>query len=246
MLRATLYILIFALSVGCATAQPAWGSSSTQGFQPWTWQSSNCQNCELQITPIDASEFNHDVYIFIHGLTSRKTELLDLYQSNGQDYNLLAHMAVGILGQESQFFQSERYKIKESLPALVTLAKRIRSFGRDDKDITVNSRGPTQIKVIPQKIAERYNIKPSDLRDPEKAAIATMGFLIESLKELRTRIRVHKLDYINESNLVDYLPYIYFGASGRLAKRTATPETNIYVKEMKRYMSYFKIYEKAE
>lgn len=244
MLRWFIYYLILALSLGCATAQPTFAAS--EGLKPWVWQSSDCRNCAIEITPLDASAFNRDVYMFIHGITSRKTELLELYQADGQDYNLLAHMAVGILGQESHFFESERYKLKENLPALVTLAKKIKAFAENEKDVSVNSRGPTQIKVVPQKIAEHYNIKPDDLRDPEKAAIATMGFLLESLKELRTRIRVQKLDYISESRIVDYLPYIYFGASGRLVKRTATPETNIYVKEMKRYMSYFKIYEKPE
>lgn len=237
-------LLFIILLTGCVTTQ-AGSVTHLENYKPWAWKSSECQNCQIEISPLKASAFNNDVYAFIYGLTSRKTELLELYQASGQDYNLLAHMAMGILGQESKFFESERYKIKENLPVLVTLAKRIRSFGGDDKEVSVNSRGPTQIKVIPRKIAERYNIDPSDLRNPEKAAIATMGFLIESLKELRTRIRVNKLD-ITEDQIVDYLPYIYFGAAGRLTKRTATPDTNIYVQEMKRYMSLFKIYEKPE
>ncbi|MEQ1723382.1 MAG: hypothetical protein ABL930_09420 [Pseudobdellovibrio sp.] len=238
----SLSFLILLLSISfCANADLA-----QEGYIPWHWQASACANCALQIVPIVASDYNHDVYVFLNSLTSHKTELLELYKINGQDYNLLAWMAVGILGQESQFFRSERYKIKESVPLLITLAKKIKAFSEGDKNISANSRGPTQIKVVPKSIAEFYNIKASDLSDPEKSAIATMGFLIESLKELRTRIRVHNLDYISESNIVDYLPYIYFGASGRLTVRTATPETNIYVKEMKRNMSYFKVYEKSE
>lgn len=218
-----------------------------RGFTKWTWQQSDCPDCPIQFIIKNPELRTPKVESFVLALSSRKSEILEIYpEVSGEEYNLLAHMALGILGRESKFFQSRRYHIKESFPWAVELAKSIRSLW-SDKANTSNSRGPTQIKKIPERLAEFYNMKTDELGAPDNAAIATMGFLIESLKELKQRIHNGRLAHeINASNYIDYLPYVYFGGTRQLIKGTAEPHRNLYVKEMKTHMAEFDLYQKSD
>lgn len=221
-------------------------SLAEQKFVPWIWQTSTCVDCEIAILPTSAAVRTPKVMAFINALADRKSELIRLYQSNGAEYNLLARMAIGILGRESQFFESRRYKTKETFPWAVHLLKLMRVYLEGvDRDPSPNSRGPTQIKIVPTKIVEHYGITASTLNEPESAAIATMGFLIEALHELKTRIRVNHLDFVNASNYVDYLPYIYFGSTKTLVSGRADPAQSQYIRDMKTYMEWVEIYERA-
>jgi hypothetical protein len=223
----------------------AWGSQAgAPALQPWIWLQSDCQSCPLFIS-IENEELNTTkVREFIRALESSKFELVSLYQSDPQEYNLLAHMAVGILGRESKFFRSWRYQAKENLQWAVSLVKTVRVYLSEEEDfVEVNSRGPTQIKIIPAKIAEVYNITPDQLKNPTAAARATMGYLIEALKELKKRAQNNNWEFVNEQTYSDYLPYIYFGASRKLRDRSATPDKNLYIKAMREYMSWVKLYE---
>lgn len=217
-----------------------------EGFTQWKWLESNCDNCELAIVLTDPRIQKPRVSRFVSTLAHAKQDLMEIYSVDGGEYNLLAHMAVGILGRESEFFESRRYRIKENLQSAVTLAKVMENFfAGEEITASPNSRGPTQIKVVPEKIAETYGVTPRTLYIPENAALATMGFLIEALQELKRRAHNNGLEHINETTYVDYLPYIYFGATRALIKRTATPEKNIYVHDMKYYMTWVELYERA-
>jgi hypothetical protein len=216
-------------------------------YKEWKWQESQCHNCPIAI--ITNRDFLHteEVTAFIRAIESNKTELLSLYNVDGQEYNLLAHMAIGILGRESTFFTGTRYKIKEAAPGLVRFLKTIKwLWSGGSASVNNNSRGPTQIKIIPKKIAEYYQITSEDLGIPENAARATMGFLIESLQELKRRVVINKLTEVTPATYADYLPYIYFGSSRKLINHTATPESNNYIVEMKRWMGEVVIYELPE
>ncbi|MNK06316.1 hypothetical protein D3C87_242110 [compost metagenome] len=216
------------------------------GYTRWEWLKTDCHDCDMVMLAVHPDLRNEKVRDFITALAAHKYELQYIYKIDGEEYNLLAHMAVGILGRESEFFTSSRYKIKEAAPLAVSLLKVLRIYMSDsDAKVSANSRGPTQIKVIPQSISDRYNIEPEDLGKPENAAVATMGFLIEALGELKNRIRVNKLDHINKTNYVDYLPYIYFGSTRALVNKTATPEKNLYVQNMKKYMTWVEVYQKS-
>lgn len=217
------------------------------GYQPWEWQKSNCSNCELYIQSLHPDLRTEKVQLFIQALSLHKSELQMLYKIHGAEYNLLAHMAVGILGRESEFFKSFRYQLKETAPGLVRLAKILRYiFSDSNASLTDNSRGPTQIKIVPYAIARAYGIDADHLYIPDNAAIATMGFLIESLGELKRRVGKNKLDFVTPATYVDYLPYIYFGSTRALIKKTATPDKNLYVKDMKKYMQWVALYEREQ
>lgn len=214
------------------------------GYKPWPGLSSKCGNCELLIQTLHPDLQTEKVQLFIQALSLHKTELQMFYKINSNEYNLLAHMAVGILGRESEFFKSTRYQIKETFPGLIRLAKIMRSVISEDIPLSGNSRGPTQIKVIPYTVSRAYGIETDELGTPDKAAIATMGFLIEALGELKRRVVKNDLTFVNPSTYVDYLPYIYFGSTRSLIKKTATPDKNLYVKDMKKYMTWVELYER--
>ncbi len=153
-------------------------------------------------------------------------------------------MAVGILGRESRFYESPRYRFKEAFPWAVHVMKIMRAAATGAA-VDLNSRGPTQIKIVPKRIASQYGVTVDNLHKPENAALATMGYLIEALTELKSRVKHQHLDYINESNYVDYLPYIYFGSTRRLINGDAHPQSNLYVSEMKKFMTWIELYERA-
>lgn len=214
------------------------------GYDKWTWMKNDCTNCMVFFLPTRKEVRTEKVRLFIQALAAHKAELQEIYQIPGTEYNLLAHMSVGILGRESLFFRSNRYRLKEAMPWAVRLAKIIEIYLEgSNRSPSDSSRGPTQIKIVPKKIAEHYAITSDNLHEPENAAVATMGYLIEALGELKRRVRVNKLDFITPERYVDYLPYIYFGGTRALVKKTATPESNLYVQDMKRYMTWIEVYE---
>jgi hypothetical protein len=215
-----------------------------EGYQSWAWQQSSCMDCDIILISAKSELHTPKVQAFIRALESSKGEILSLYGSNPQEYNLLAQMAVGILGRESKFFESRRYQFKEDFPWAVSILKTVNMYLAGADSATANSRGPTQIKVVPQRIAAKYGITPDKLYIPENAARATMGFLIEALGELKQRAQNNDWEFVTPETYADYLPYIYFGATGKLRNRTATPETNLYIREMKQYMGWLEMYER--
>lgn len=212
------------------------------GLQPFHYNTSTCEECGLYIRPQSGIPWDARVLAFVNALETEKQTLMSLYSASSQDYNLLAHMAMGILGRESNFFQSGRYQLKETFPWLVRGLKIVEAKVKN-KNLSPNSRGPTQIKTVPDLIAQHYQIQSEELANPESAAVATMGFLIEALTELRNRAKNNNLDFITPETYVDYLPYIYFGQSKAISNRTATPEKNLYVRSMKNHMKKFELFE---
>jgi hypothetical protein len=188
-------------------------------------------------TALDAYDLDAKArtYVFLNALSTEKETILKLYNSDSQEYNLLASMAVGILGQESRFFGHWRYFIKRNSQLAIKEMKEIKAWIKDSEAVA-NSKGPTQIKNVPDRIAQHYNITEKNLWNPKSAAVSTMGYLIEALAELKQRAKNNHLEMITNDTYVDYLPYIYFGGTKKLVNRTATPDKNIYVKNMKRFM----------
>jgi hypothetical protein len=214
-----------------------------KGYRPWKWLESDCMDCELQIVILNRGIQTEKVRAFVQALSDRKPELIGLYGIHGAEYNLLAHIAVGIMGRESKFYTHWKYRLKEASPRAVEMVKVINFYlGRSER-IDPNSRGPTQIKFIPETITRTYGIEPDDLREPDYAAIATMGYLIEALATLKRLKQKYDLEMVTPETYPDYLPYLYFGRANALRNRTATPEHNLYVKAMKGYMSWVELYE---
>lgn len=213
-------------------------------YREWKWMKSNCKKCSIRFSTEHEELRNPKVLDFLEAIENQKENLLEIYGSDPQEYNLLALMAVGIIGKESEFYLSPRYKVKETVPWAVSILKAVHVYLSPENDrVMPNSRGPTQIKTIPKLIAFHYGIQPNDLKNPRAAAVATMGFLIEALKELKARAKNNHWEFVKKETYADYLPYIYFGSVGQLKNRTATPDKNLYIQAMRKYMSWVKIYE---
>ncbi len=248
-LAVTFFVSVFSVDVAYAydlSVEEEEAILFEQGFSRWEWRKSSCHTCQLVIQTNQPEMRTEKVFLFLQALSVAKPDLLALYPAiHGEEYNLLAHMAVGILGRESAFFESNRYYVKESVPWAIKTAKVLKIFlSGGDSAPSPNSRGPTQIKIVPEKIAQKYGVKSETLSDPTNAALATMGYLLDALPELKRRAKNNHLDFINEATYIDYLPYIYFGATRSLLNKTATPEKNIYVKDMKKYMSWVRLYQR--
>ncbi|WP_413559618.1 hypothetical protein [Bdellovibrio sp. HCB209] len=213
------------------------------GFQEWKWPDSNCENCQIMLVPTQNQVRTENVRRFIQALAMNKADLQKLYKIGGEEYTLLAHISVGILGRETLFGESARYKLKEAAPWAVSLAKLMRALS-SGKDVDENSRGLTQIKFLPQAVVDKYGITSDNLDIPENAAIATMGYLIEALRQLKHRIKINDLSHITPDKYADYLPYIYFGRTGALINKTAIPDQNAYVIALRKYMAMIQVYER--
>jgi hypothetical protein len=249
--------LLFLLTAPTCFAEPASLSSSaqmeetllSQGFTHWQWQKSGCASCEIALIGTSEELQSNDVQKFMLTLSERKAEILKLYAdkipTTSDEYNLLAQMAVGILGRESKFFTSARYRFKEEFPWAVHVLKLAEVYvDGGHRGPSPNSRGPTQIKTVPSKIAVKYGVTSENLFIAENAALATIGFLIESLDELKKRVVVDHLYEVQPSTYVDYLPYIYFGSTKSLVQHATDPAHNPYIINMKKYMSWVDLLER--
>ena len=106
-----------------------------------------------------------------------------------------------------------------------------------------NSRGPTQIKTVPSKIKDHYKITKDNISEPKNSAIATMGFLAEAMVELKNRAKSYPA--ITRENRLDYLHYIYMGSTHEIKNKTATPDKNIYLRQLKEYLKGVKLYQRV-
>jgi hypothetical protein len=175
---------------------------------------------------------------FMNEIDAKKAQLTKMYGLTNHEYNELTKLAFGILGNESQFGESKKYWIKEAMPFAVSMAK------GNGLDTSSNSRGPTQIKTVPKKIARRYGVTKDSLEKPRHAALATMGFLADALSELKAKEKHHPA--ITPENRFNYLHYIYMGKSHEITKGTATPNRNIYYRQIRNYNKGLEVYEKID
>ncbi len=220
---------------------------SQLGFRQWDWDRRTQQNSpdSFIIFPIHEEVRFPKAREFMTALSAQKAELMDLYKDKAPvtdaEYVMLARLAVGFLGAESEFFRSSRYVMKEACIFCFAAAKWGASLvGLADNDEM--SRGPIQMKNVPDLIEEKYGITERDLNDPTNAARAIMGYLIEALAQLKRTAKNNDLTYINADTYEDYLPYIYFGSSRKLINGTATPDKNLYIQKMRGYMEWVEVY----
>ena len=164
------------------------------------------------------------VSTYINTLEKEKNRLMQILKVDNDDYNILAGFAIGVLAPESDFGKNWKYILKEFLPGAVSLAK------GNGLDTSKNSRGPTQLKVIPEEIMNEYGITKTNLTDPENAAVATIAISADFLRQLRNLGVNHKS--INEENIQNYLYYLYQGKRVQIKEALATPEDNLAIKKI--------------
>jgi len=161
---------------------------------------------------------------YINTLEKEKNRLMQILKVDNDDYNILAGFAIGVLAPESDFGKNWKYVLKEFLPGAVSLAK------GNGLDTSKNSRGPTQLKVIPEEIMDQYGITKTNLTDPENAAVTTIAISADFLRQLRNLGVNHKS--INEENIQNYLYYLYQGKRVQIKEALATPEDNLAIRKI--------------
>ncbi len=186
------------------------------------------------------SEFSVDytdafIKKYVRTLQEEKATLMALLNLENDEYNMLAEFAFGVLSPETQFGTNWKYRLKQNIPVVVSI------FKGNGLDTDQNSRGPTQIKKIPPVIVEKYNIDKGDLKRPENAAVATLAFAADLLKEVRNMANLHPL--ISEETLQDYIYYLYQGRRYEIKDGTATPEKNQSIQKIKEAIGHLTIEE---
>lgn len=172
---------------------------------------------------------------YVRALQDEKPRLMEIYRLENDEYNMLAEFAYGVLAPETNYGRNAKYRFKETFPYIPSILK------GNGFDTSENSRGPTQIKEIPELIAAHYRIEKHELYIPEKAAIATLGKSAEFLTEIRNRATQHP--GINEETLQNYMYYLYQGRKSEIVNKSATPYFNIKSNQIREAIKSFHIEE---
>ena len=213
--------------------------------------------------PIDIKIVNQngrteDSVPFVKALEDEKSKLMKLFNLSNDDYNDLASVAYGIMGNESDFGRSTKYWIKEhdqlDVIKLKALKRLVNGQNPFDASVLNTSRGFTQIKDLPDgEWKKSYpDISKGSLGDPKNSAVATIAYLVDAVKVLKNVAKENAQDpkkvKITKENLVDYLGYIYQGRKGSLksADDPANADFNTYVQKLRKNMSYIEIAQKIE
>lgn len=191
-------------------------------------------------------------------LSREKQALIEDLGIDNDTYNELAMLTLGLAGQETDFGspiaglkKGHPYYMKENTPWIVDLVKNCcvkikHPFSKTKTSF--NSRGLTQMKISSytdenvKELLAKHDITPENLREPEKAAIATMIVLTYTYKnELPSKSIKSKIKELNLTNQ-EALMYLWHKRS-EITQMTATPDTSEYVNNVKDYMSKFQIHQ---
>lgn len=189
---------------------------------------------------------------FVKALEDEKSKLMKGYNLSNDEYNDLAMLAYGILGNESSFGTSTKLMIKETNQFAVITARLIKSGSLDEAKNT--SRGLTQIKYLPEApFSKLYpEVSKANLLNPRNSAVATLAYLADAAKQMRQIALKNNEDpkklRITRENMMDYMGYLYQGGRGSLStsdkSEQATPEFNAYYRKLQLHMSYIEISQK--
>jgi hypothetical protein len=95
-------------------------------------------------------------------------------------------------------------------------------------DVSDNSRGPTQIKFLPEGFAELFpHIRKDNLHVPQYAAVATMAYLADAITTLK-RVAYNNHCEISRETFLYHLGYIYTGLASEIRDCSATLDRNSY------------------
>ena len=177
-----------------------------------------------------------EVVNMTQAIVDNKQKLMKELKINGDVYNELAKLTLGLAGQESKYGTSFKFKVKTEFTQDVL------------KNITgnksYNSKGLTQIKYDGvndevKKIFKKYNITKENLNQGDKAALAQIILLSHMYNNELPTYRKN----INEIGIsdMDALLYLNQGKRKELVNKTATPEKNTYIQSVKKFAENFKI-----
>jgi len=199
---------------------------------------SNEQNVNRTVRPYspqpillrtERKNVNENEVDFLQTLADSKGQLMNLYPTVSNDvYNELAKLAYGIFGQESSFgtyggVRGQYGRVSDYVGAIT------------GKNV---SAGVTQVRItsVNPKIKETFNIQTTnDLFDTKKAAIATMGLLLD--------IYTNNIPDTQKDHWVDLTAYYYNNPKGSQKKIEADEKTDsTYVKNVKKYAEQAHVY----
>ncbi len=185
-----------------------WGSSS---FAP------------IHFVALPPLALNDRTMQFLNTLEIEKGELMDYFGLTNQDYNKIALIGAGILGNESEFYTSWRYFVKSFLPT--PALGFIRAVLRRENMSSPRSHGGVQMKVMPDSVREVFDVwaRTEDLRKPQVSAVAVVIFLHNARLQVLRMARQAGNTRINAGNVWDYVPYIYMGSGRKIANLLAIP-----------------------
>lgn len=182
------------------------------------------------------ADYNGNVLNFVNSISSNKQALQKRFNLSSDEYNRLAELAVGIAQQESKYGTSRRYKAKANIPDwIITLAKGGGNPAR--------SRGLTQIKINGdnqemRNIYAQLGVNDDTIDKPEVSAIATIARLAYMYNS-EVKGRNFKGEGNAAINPYDALLYKYMGRNQELKNKTATPDKNNYIRNVKKYSLEF-------
>lgn len=192
--------------------------------------------------PYDKFKLNR--FVLQKAVTYNKKSLMSDLGINGDVYNELAKLTLGIPNAETKYGTHQRYGIKNNHQTLVNIGKYL------EGNTSYNSVGMSQIKYDAhiknpeiKELFKKYGITKEKLNanydmDGYYSGLATMILLGNMYK--------NELGNIPEEVGIDWqdaLLYMYQGNRDELKNKTATPYKNIYIQEVKEGYKGFDLYQ---
>ena len=179
-------------------------------------------------------DYSEELPKMAKALEESKQKLMKDLRINGDVYNDIAELTLGVAGQETDYGNSMKYKLKtETTQDVLKYLVGNTSY---------NSKGLTQLKYdahIKNKeiktLFDNYGITKDNLEDGDKAALAQLILFSTMYKyELPAYKDVDIAD-------MDKLLYLNQGKRSELKNNTATPDKNIYIRNVNKYKNKIKL-----
>lgn len=180
---------------------------------------------------------------YAQAIVNNKRELQKRFNLTSDEYNRLAELALGIAEQESKFGTSDRYELKNYIPDFALNLSKYITRGHAG----ARSRGYTQIKNKSdnkelQEIYKELNIDDDNIYNADKSAIATIARLAYMYNN-EVKGRNFKTAEGNDLNPYHALMYKWLGKNNELRNQTATPNKNVYIRNVNQYSRNFDMYD---
>ena len=201
---------------------------------------------QIQWTKTGNKEYDNNVRTYAQTIVNNKQALQQKFGLTSDEYNHLADLALGLAEQESKFGTSTRYKAKNAIPDWSLSA--IKSVTRGNSG--TRSYGLNQIKIKGdnanmQKIYSELGINDENISIAGYSALATMARLAYMYN---SEVRGRNFKDANGGTINPYeaLLYKWNGHGNRLTNGTATPNENVYLRNVRSYSGKFKLFERRE
>lgn len=203
--------------------------------------------------------YNQNKRQYIDAISKNKQTIQKTFNLDSDTYNRLALIAVGIAEQESKYGTALSYETKSGIRNLLgdnIVDNYINPLGRAVRQLKhgqmphnlyqKSSRGLTQIKLKGdnaelQKIYKSFGITEDNIDNPGKSALATM-LRLSHMYNTEVRGRQFSGKDNAKINPYDALVYKWMGRNSELRNETATPKSNNYISNLKKYQKDYNLY----